>query len=150
MLGRVGGAERGEKWTKKRENGAVSTSCCLLLLLTAEQSGGQARLGDVMWHLCVVSRSIYTTSRRRRHKESAATDNHTVIILSIHCPTATRPPTCPSYTPSSPAAPPSLQSMQPAQQSSNQVRLLCFPFHLPFRSCSFSCPDNNPLKDTSE
>lgn len=39
----------------------------------AEESGGQARLGYVMWHLCVVSRSIYTTTtsrRRRRHKNT--------------------------------------------------------------------------------
>lgn len=28
MLGRVGGAERGEKWTKRRENGFLLVACC--------------------------------------------------------------------------------------------------------------------------
>lgn len=129
----------------------VACCCC-----SSDGGGGVRRTGaprvcDVAF-VCSVPIDLYyyDVTAAAAAQESAATDNHTVIILSIHCPTATRPPTCPSYTLSSPAAPPSLQSTQPAQQSSNQVRLLCLPFHLPFRSCSFSRPDNNSLKDTSE
>lgn len=39
-------------------------------------SGGQARLGYVMWHLCVVSRSIYTSTAAAHKKVLRLTISH--------------------------------------------------------------------------
>lgn len=146
MLGRVGGAKEDETWTK-----TVSMRMFLLLLL--EDGGGRRpprrsgarKVNDVAFANGV---PIYTSRRTTRSKKYLM-----VIIPSSHCATATQPLS--HTTMSLIHALIARGTTVLAEHATGTAELkpgafFPLPFHPPFRSCPFSRPDNDPVKDTSK
>lgn len=83
MRRRVGGAERGEKWAKRRENGFLLLVACCCCCSSVGDGGlrrtGAPRVCDVAF-MCSVPIDLYVNGGGAQ--ESAATDNITRLLFS--------------------------------------------------------------------